>query len=221
LVIRQLEQDTAAFDRFLHDTAARLATNPRTPQCPAGQLEEWIAAKMVGRWRNGASLVRHPRLPAANIPADNEFLFGVEDPAGLRCPFGAHIRRANPRESFDPGSLVQLSITNRHRILRVGRSYARQDGMSPNPGLLFMCLNADIERQFEFVQQTWVLAPSFHGLRNETDPMLGQRTTSDTVMTIPTETGPLCLNGLQGFVTVRGTGYFFLPGRAAIRFLAS
>ena len=83
---------------------------------------------------------------------DNDFLFGVEDPQGLRCPYGAHIRRANPRESFEPGSQEQLAITNRHRILRVGRRY-RQPG-SDRPGLFFMCLNADLERQFEFIQQT-------------------------------------------------------------------
>jgi hypothetical protein len=39
-------------------------------------------------------------------------------------------------------------------------------------------------------------------------------------ITIPTPSGPLCLKGLKDFVTVRGSGYFFLPGRTAIRFLA-
>ena len=174
---------------------------------------------MVGRWQNGQSLVRHPHGPREGSEVDNDFLYGVEDPAGLRCPLGAHIRRANPRESFDPGSQAQLSITNRHRIVRVGRSYDRQEGRSDNPGLLFMALNADIERQFEFVQQTWILAPSFHGLQNEVDPMIGRRSVSRH-MTIPTPSGPLCLKGLQDFVAVRGSGYFFLPGRAAMRFLA-
>jgi len=45
-----------------------------------------------------------PELAAASSHAafepDNDFLFGTEDPQGLRCPLGAHIRRANPRESF-------------------------------------------------------------------------------------------------------------------------
>ena len=82
-----------------------------------------------------------------------------------------------------------------------------------------MALNADIERQFEFVQQTWLSAPSFHGLQNEADPMIGRRSVSSD-MTIPTPSGPLCLKGLQDFVTVRGSGYFFMPGRTAISFLA-
>jgi deferrochelatase/peroxidase EfeB len=114
--------------------------------------------------------------------------------------------------------MQQLAITNRHRILRVGRSYVAQ-GEEHDPGLLFMCVNADIERQFEFVQQTWALDPSFHGLENEVDPVLGPRGTSG-VFTIPTPDGPLYLPGLRKFVTVRGGGYFFLPGRKAIEFLS-
>ena len=38
------------------------------------------------------------------IVPDNDFLFGTEDPQGFRCPYGAHIRRVNPRESLSPGS---------------------------------------------------------------------------------------------------------------------
>ena len=100
---------------------------------------------------------------------DNDFLFGVEDPEALRCPFGAHIRRANPRDSLMPGSMDQVSISNRHRIYRVGRLYEPEQGR--DPGLLFMCLNGDIERQFEFIQQTWLVSPAFHGLVGEQDPL--------------------------------------------------
>lgn len=219
LVVRQLEQNKAAFEDFKRAAAKRIAADPRAPALPPPKLEEWIGAKIVGRWENGQSLVRHPHGPPKDGEADNDFRYGVEDPTGVRCPLGAHIRRANPRESFDPGSEAQLSITNRHRILRVGRSYAGQEGKSDNPGLLFMALNADIERQFEFVQQTWLSAPSFHGLQNEVDPMIGRRSVSRD-MTIPTPSGALCLKGLKDFVRVRGSGYFFLPGRTAIRFLA-
>ena len=149
---------------------------------------------------------------------DNDFLFGTEDPEALRCPFGAHIRRANPRDSFDPGSNDQIAITNRHRIMRVGRIYQEKAG--ENPGLLFMCLNGDIERQFEFVQQTWVQGPSFHGLVNERDPVIadpGER----GGYTIPTRTGPMRLEGIRPFVRVRGGSYFFLPGRRLLRYLAT
>jgi deferrochelatase/peroxidase EfeB len=153
---------------------------------------------------------------------DNDFLFGVEDPQGLRCPYGAHIRRANPRESFEPGSQEQLAITNRHRILRVGRRYRQAHG--ERPGLFFMCLNADLERQFEFIQQTWMQAPSFHGLMDERDPILGSRhpgaQAPDDGFSLPTREAPVRFTGMPEFVRTLGGGYFFMPGRSLLRFLA-
>jgi len=157
-----------------------------------------------------------------SVKPDNDFLFGAEDPQGLRCPFGAHIRRANPRESGDPGSQEQLAITNRHRILRIGRRY--QPSGDARPGLFFMCLNADLERQFEFVQQTWLQAPSFHGLMDERDPVVGSRhpgaNPADDGFSLPTREAPVRLKGMPEFVRTLGGGYFFLPGRSLLRYLA-
>jgi len=157
------------------------------------------------------------------ITPDNDFLFGAEDPQGLRCPFGAHIRRANPRESFDAGSEEQLAITNRHRVLRVGRRYREKAGR--DPGLFFMCLNADLERQFEFVQQSWLQAPSFHGLLDERDPVVGSRhpgaARPDDGFSFPTREAPARLKAMPDFVRTIGGGYFFVPGRSVLRYLAS
>jgi deferrochelatase/peroxidase EfeB len=221
LVVRQLEQDKAAFEKFLQETADELGNNPRAPPDDKNR-REWIAAKLVGRWRDGTSLVRYPHKPGTeggkSAPPDNDFLYGTEDSDGLRCPFGAHIRRANPRDSMGPGSEEQIKISNRHRILRVGRAYDAQDGVE-KPGLFFMGLNADIERQFEFVQQTWTGSRSFHGLDDEVD-CFSPRGAQER-FTIPTVEGPLCLRRLSDFVTVRGGGYFFLPGRRFLRYLAT
>jgi deferrochelatase/peroxidase EfeB len=171
-------------------------------------------------------LVRHPTPPGTpgrtTVESDNAFLFGAEDPNGLRCPFGAHIRRANPRDSLDPGSQVQIGITNRHRILRVGRSYKRTQDPLAKPGLLFMCVNTDIEGQFEFLQQTWVLGRDFHGLRDESDPIVHQQQGSEpSAMSIPTPAGALRIARMENFVTVRGGGYFFMPGRSTVQRLIS
>ena len=175
-----------------------------------------MAAKVIGRWQDGTPLVRSPYEPPSasghHRGPDNDFLFGAEDSQGLRCPFGAHIRRANPRDSFEPGSAKQVTIANRHRILRIGRRYRPQ--AHQKPGIFFMCLNADLERQFEFIQQTWLQNPSFHGLANERDPLVGRG--DDAAFTIPTREGPMTVRGLSDFVRTRGGGYFFVPaGRSS------
>lgn len=154
------------------------------------------------------------------ITPDNDFLFGTEDPQGLRCPYGAHVRRANPRESLAPGSNDQIDISNRHRILRVGRGYLAPNGKD-TAGLMFMCLNGDIERQFEFIQQTWMGSSKFHGLTSETDPIAGRGLPGADGFTIPTRRGPIGLGALPQFVTVRGGGYFFLPGRQLLNYLVA
>ena len=229
LVIRQLEQDVAAFRSEIEKASRDLLHHPGVPNAddPA-KISQWIAAKMVGRWKDGTSLVRNPEKPgggwegaASSSPPvpDNSFQLGTEDPQGYRCPFGAHIRRTNPRDSLTPGSQDQIDITNRHRILRVGRPYLPEEE-SQNPGLFFACLNADIERQFEFIQQTWVMEKSFHELDGEVDSILS-RGGKGSRITIPTPGGPIFLKQMQDFVKVLGGGYFFLPSRRTIRFLST
>jgi deferrochelatase/peroxidase EfeB len=222
LVIRQLEQDVSGFKAYCAAESARLAGRLGAPY---RVTPEFIGAKLLGRWQNGAPLVRSPygESRSPEIIRDNSFQLGAEDSEGLRCPFGAHIRRANPRDSLNPGSEDQIAISNRHRIMRIGRRYAAEPGR--NPGLLFMCLNGDIERQFEFVQQTWL-----HGavislacpttLGDEKDPFVAPGAGKPNRFTIPTRDGPVKLGPMSRFVTARGGGYFFLPGKRLIRFLS-
>jgi Dyp-type peroxidase family len=158
---------------------------------------------------------------SAKVQPDNDYLFGTEDPQGLRCPYGAHVRRANPRESLSPGSMEQVEITNRHRILRIGRGFGPNPDKDRKAGLMFMCLNGDIERQFEFIQQTWMGSVKFHGLDRETDAIAVTGKAGTNGFTIPVRTGPVALDPLPRFVTLRGGGYFFVPGRQLIRYLAT
>ncbi len=218
MVIRQLEQDTQAF----WQQAEELADRVRVAQDNEDIDAEWIAARMVGRWKSGHPLVRFPT--KASIKSEqgekaNGFLFGRDDAPGFRCPHGAHIRRSNPRDSFAPDSKAQIEISNRHRILRRGRPYKEMLGRKVKQGLLFLCFNSNIERQFEFVQQTWSSSESFHGLRGETDPLLHPG--SGTDFTIPTPNGPIKLKKVQGHVSLKGGGYFFLPGRSALEYFVS
>jgi deferrochelatase/peroxidase EfeB len=176
---------------------AQIAAAPRSHRAPTGS-----GVKASGK---------------VQFVPDNDFLFGEEDPQALRCPFGAHIRRANPRDSLDPGNADQVAISNRHRIIRVGRHYQPSHGQKA--GLLFMALCADIERQFEFLQQTWLKSASFHGLMHEKDPLLGDAQEDNCGFTVPTPDGPIGLRRVPQFVTTKGGGYFFLPGRRLVDYL--
>lgn len=221
LVFRQLSQDVAAFWTFV--TMAGAALWPGDPNGPTR-----VAAKFVGRWPSGAALSLYPDAdPYAQTPPDrisNDFGYADNDAHGLACPFGAHIRRANPRDAIGPDPKTARDSANRHRLLRRGRSYGHRlenplqdDGQER--GLHFICLNADLERQFEFVQQTWINNPVFAGLYQETDPLIGDQSQCSGRFTIQADPLRLHVPGLRPFVQVRGGGYFFLPGIAALRFL--
>ncbi|MDP3158772.1 MAG: cytochrome P450 [Reyranella sp.] len=224
VAVRQLMQDVAGFDHFLAVQKSELEKYAGLEDSIGGKIsEEWIAAKMMGRWRSGASLISHPHeMAGRKTPdkADNDFNFATDDPQGLRCPFGAHIRRSNPRGSLAPNDPKQSVMEKRHRLLRRGRPYGDEKS---EKGMLFVALCADLERQFEFLQQSWVGSPSFQGLSNEPDPITSPPAVDPGkpfVFTIPTPSGPVTMKNLRSFVTVRAGGYFFMPSRSAIRFLA-
>lgn len=232
LVLRELKQDVGGFEAFLDQTADQLNNGAL---CELYKLtgqsadRDWVKAKLMGRWPSGRPLIGNP----VNVPSgadtaeaehDNDFVYGEDDPQGLACPFGAHIRRTNPRDSRQPGDKLEQAITNRHRLLRRGRTYQRAD--NGEKGLLFASICADIERQFEFVQQFWANAPAFHGLDHEPDPIAGADPVdpasgcpANRVFTIPTVAGPIQLSGLKNFVQTMGGGYFFLPSRSALGWL--
>ncbi|WP_235679060.1 cytochrome P450 [Aquibium microcysteis] len=219
LVVRQLVQHVDRFETFCRRTAEGLGEETIDGR-PA---TEWVGAKMFGRWKDGASLVRNPVRREAETTegrrkdvADNGFLYEGEDPQGLACPLGAHARRSNPRDSLGKDPQAQIELAKRHRLLRISRAFQQDD----RKGILFMCLNADIERQFEFVQQTWVMNPNFQTLHGEQDPIVGHPA-GDGAFTVPTRHGPLVFSDLQAFVTVAGGGYFFMPGRRALQYLRS
>lgn len=239
LVIRQLNQDVNGFNRF----AAAKATELNC-EYGAGRLHEvvgsdvtpvWVKAKMMGRWPDGRPLIGNPTEdgPGGHRHPDNDFSYGRDDPRGHACPLGAHIRRANPRDSLEPDDPKEEVITRRHALLRRGRVYfydrkrkayamQRPPARDAEQGLLFVALCADLERQFELVQQTWLNNPSFHGLTNEPDPISSTATSgAGHCFTIPTAAGPLTLSDMQNFVELRGGGYFFLPSRSAIAYLAN
>jgi Dyp-type peroxidase family len=215
LVVRTLAQDVAAFRAY----AALWATRTGLPA-------EQIEAKLIGRWPSGTSLTLSPDHDDPALAGDNTFRYHDADPIGLRCPVAAHVRRANPRDSLDPdpGSDASVQVANRHRVIRRGREYgppfATEPASDVERGLHFLCLNASIGRQFEFVQHTWLNNPAFAGLQQSPDPIVGARTPDADVFPIPALPFRHRLRDLPGFTRVRGGGYFFLPGIRALRYLA-
>ena len=227
LVFRQLRQDVRGFWRFL-DGAAR-GPDGR----PDRDRRTMLAAKLLGRWPEGAPLVLSPAANESALERVNDFGYGAVDPHGVRCPLGAHIRRANPRDSLDPkpGTDKSLAINRRHRILRRGREYGpplpveqalREDESTDDHerGLHFICLNGSIQRQFELVQFMWLNNPKFAGLYDDADPIVGPSHPYGGTFTMQTETLREHLHGVPRFVSVKGGAYFFMPGIAAARHLA-
>ena len=211
LVVRQIEQHVDRFHTHMADEAAA-----------RGIATDDLAAELVGRRRDGASL-------AIGAPTElgqrNDFGY-EQDPLGVGCPLGAHVRRANPRDSTRQDSAaardIALRSANRHRLLRRGRPYGPTDetmtGDEPR-GLLFLAFNADIERQFEFVQHTWLGNPVFAGLSGELDPITVEQPADGGSFSIPQRPVRDRLAGLPSFTTTRGGAYFFLPGIEGMRLL--
>ncbi len=187
LVFRHLKQDVRQFWRFMDAQAGGDAAR-----------RQHLAEAMVGR-----TLPEGKPLAALTDKGLNDFDY-QGDSQGFKCPFGAHIRRANPRNpdlpSGQPGWLAWLwrnlgfdakarrkdivASTRFHRLLRRGRKYGKSlsidQALTPaeaneESGLYFICLNSSIVRQFEFVQTAWIMGTRFDGLNREGDPLLGHR----------------------------------------------
>jgi Dyp-type peroxidase family len=220
LVLRQLAQDVSGFWTHLHGVAQSSGNGYGDATA--------LAARMVGRWPGGAPLVLSPDRDDPALSDANDFAYHQTDQLGLRCPIGAHLRRAHPRDSLDPnpGSDSSVAIDRMHRLLRRGRLYGPRVDPDDAPGapddrqrgLQFMCLCANLSRQFEFIQHTWVNNPKFDGLYEDSDPLLGPRGRAFTIQARPTRRR---VTNLPAFVQVRGGAYFFLPGIRAMRWLAS
>ena len=184
----------------------------------------------VGEAGTAGLLVHDEKRDDPGLATAADFGYFAQDADGTRCPIGAHVRRSHPRDSLDPspGTDRSIALDKHHRLLRRGRKYgsmlsaeealAASPGESDQRGLHFICLCASIERQYEFVQRTWVNSTKFDGLYDNADPLVSGGTRTFTVQAEPVRKRYL---ELPPFVRTRGGGYFFLPGVRALRYLAS
>lgn len=235
LVFRQLEQDVHGFWKYLDQIADGDAEH-----------RDRLAATLVGRERDGLPLVgSNSNRNAFNFdddPVGRQCPIGAHirraNPRTGDLPPGSDslFRRVKQRFGFDRDSRQQdlVAATRFHRLLRRGRPYGSTLTLEQalqefhdheTRGIHFISLGANLARQFEFVQSAWLASAKFGGLEQESDPLIGNRQTlragaPTDQFTLPQTVGPRCrLQGLPQFVTVRGGGYFFVPGLRALDYL--
>jgi Dyp-type peroxidase family len=220
LVMRKLEQHVEEFRTFVREASKRLPHLPHEVD-----REEYLAAKMVGRWKNGSPLVRYPERPPKPADLNNTFKFSA-DLAGASCPLGAHIRRANPRDSLGFGG----RLMSRHRLIRRGIAYGpylpenvRENAAERTPrGIMFLAFNSGFD-QFEFVQEAWIGSGDDFQQGDDMDPLVGS--SNNRQMVIPGDEAtarlPFLCKGIPRFVTSRGGDYFFVPSLTGLRLMAA
>lgn len=212
-VWRKLYEDVAAFRTWIAQQAAGLDMD-----------EELLRAKLVGRWSDGSPLALTPDAPDARLGSDpesvNDFDF-ADDPHGERCPLGAHIRRANPRSGLGFGD----ALTSRQRIIRRGMPYGPplpeeadgDDGV--DRGIYFVAYMADIERQFEFIQTTWMNDGDAVNAGHDRDPFVG-RAPGDHKFVIPGPV-PKIVHPLVQPVVTKGGEYLWVPSITGLARIAA
>jgi Dyp-type peroxidase family len=224
MVFRRLEQKVPEFRRFVAERAVRL-----------GMDRELLAARMVGRWKSGAPLELAPLRDNPALGADkdrnNDFSYG-DDPFQRKCPYAAHIRKAYPRD--DTGNLAEVQ---RHRIIRAGIPFGPE--VEPGEtttrhsrGLMFICYQTSIERQFEYIQRRYANNPEFVDGKTRPgggpvtpgyDPIIGQapgqgaRMMDEPYPNDPAGNRRTTLDMPQQFVTLTAAAYFFMPSISALR----
>ncbi|HEX9945953.1 MAG TPA: hypothetical protein VGA98_00275 [Allosphingosinicella sp.] len=222
LVYRKLAQD---YDLF-HSRVAACATALGTDMALTG-------AMAVGRFRDGTPVVDSN---TAGADYKNDFMFDEDDEDGFRCPRHAHIRKVNPRGTTP---FTSSKDERERRIVRRGIPYGKphpdidpdtsdtERGASDR-GLLFMCFQASIKKQFQFIQRTWVDNPNFpvsllNPLAKDTgdDPLIGQD--ADETQRWPKVWGDQSAGrksfNFEAAVTLKGGEYFFAPSKPFLQAL--
>ena len=225
LVYRKLGQDVRAFNERVKTLAGALKTE-----------EELAGAMVIGRFKDGTPVLKANK-PSPGPEVANDFNF-KEDKDAVRCPFHAHIRKVNPRGTTP---LTSLDSERKRRIVRRGIPYGKpMPGITnhteadPDPnaprGLLFMCFQANVEKQFEFILRTWADNEHFPTgvltfgiLQKDTgdDPLIGQD--RDEAQRWPKQWGNENAGkksfDFESAITLKGGEFFFAPSIPFLRSL--
>ncbi|MES1964297.1 peroxidase [Psychrobacter sp. AH5] len=222
MVLRAYNSHVAEFNKFRKDNT------------DSEEEAELLGAKMWGRWRSGAPLILAPdkdNKALGDDPSRNNDFGYKDDPYGKKCPFGAHIRRMNPRDSKD----FILSDVRIHRIVR--RSVGFGEVLPPDVteddgkqrGLFFIGINAHAMETVEFLQSQWINDGNFMSLGEEKDPMLGlhnvkknggDKDSDADKFTVPADPIRKRYHGIETFNTLYGGEYLFIPSLSALKWIS-
>ena len=217
-------QDVASFNRFLRENSPRVAP----PQLSQSEAEEWVAAKLMGRWRSGAPLVLSPDEDDPALAMANDFKYTQQDPNGFACPFAAHIRVVNGRDQPLDFANASIHPGGFPRVLRRGMPYGpplegfEDDGKDRGTIGMFLCTN--LNRQFYDLTR-WMTKTNFSEVYKDTsgqDALVGNRSVSGASdkFTIPTLNGPILLR-LGNFVRLQGVLLLLVPSISTLTKLSN
>jgi Dyp-type peroxidase family len=216
LAFRWIYQDVAAFERFLTDQGP-LAFPALSPEA----ARERLAAKMMGRWRDGTPVVLSPEAPDPAL-VESDFSF-AGDMRGLACPVSAHIRVMNPRGQPLSGMAASSAIP---QVVRRGMPYGPELSGSEDDGVdrgiygMFVC--ASIRQQFMRLA-AWATRNDFSDVfpasGRDQDALIGNRATpgASRRFTIPGTPGAGSVGALPDFIRTKGTQYLMLMSRRTMQ----
>jgi deferrochelatase/peroxidase EfeB len=223
LALSWVYQDVAAFNRFLRENGPKIAP----PGASQKDAEELLAAKMMGRWRDGTPLALSPDKP--DEPLSKEPFDYSQDPRGERCPISAHIRIVNGRDQ--PLDFVNQMMfpAGFPRVLRRGSTYGTwlegevDDGK--DRGIVGMFLCANVNQQF-YALTRWIAKTNFSEAFADQagqDPLFASRQVPRATngFTIPTGNGPVTLKGIPDFIRMQGVAILLMPSLATLRRLSA
>jgi len=227
VVVRKLEQNVRRFRNAEHALAASLGLSSADA--------ERAAAMVMGRFRDGTPLASAAS-PAGDVDGLNNFNF-ADDPRGARCPFHAHVRKANDRgESVRTGA--GFGDERLRRIVRRGFTYAdspisflgldvEEDAALPvdqlperGLGTMFLGYQSSIRDQFEHILDRFMHNTDYFVPHSGVDALVGKHQPAPEAGKWARTWGDaasLMQATFDECVTLRGGEYLYAPSLDALR----
>lgn len=188
----KIEQHIAAFNNNIAKIKSKLEDDDLCDQ----EKVELAEAYLIGRFKDGTPVMKsnkkmgdHASINDFNYPKD------IHKP-GNKCPFIAHIHKANPRNDRNI------------RIVRRGAPYTINKGSIEEKGLHFLSYQKDIESIFKPIFKDWMpreIRPG--GGKNDGNDTLFWNTPINGPGMIPKKWGKSDPDNIDDFFSLKEIGY--------------